>query len=215
LKSLLLDKLYDVHLDPDLAIKPNPMLKDQQVAAMSNGDVFVPEPPPFEIYQTKISYGWDKERVKMDVLGIKCSVEKTRLLKEFFSQKVPMELETLTSKVIPTSAVHILGTDKYLNLLWDNISFLQSVTMVPLRDFQHETLEIPFSMDKNTDIEQTNLNSLITSQQWCIDLEKTATPSKVLLVTMKGQLTAARKWVTCYWVFTSSTSLIKNWCCNP
>jgi len=57
LKSLLLDKLYNVHLDPDLAVELDPMLKDQQVAVMSNGDVFVPEHLPFKIYQTKTSYG--------------------------------------------------------------------------------------------------------------------------------------------------------------
>jgi len=121
------------------------------------------------------------------MLGIKFLVEKTRLLKEFLSQMTyPMELEKYTGMFIPTGAVHILCNNNY---------FLQSITMVPLGDFQHETLEIPFSMDKNTDIKQTNLYDLITSQQWCINLEKTITPNKVLLVTTKGQLTTARKWV--------------------
>jgi len=61
---------------------------------MSNGDLFIPEPPPFEIYQTEISYGRDKARVKTDVLGIKCSVGQAHLLKEFFSQIAnPMAME--------------------------------------------------------------------------------------------------------------------------
>jgi len=61
---------------------------------MTNGDMFVPDPPPFKIYQTEISYGCDNQRVTTDILGIKCSIEKARLLKEFYSQIAnPMEME--------------------------------------------------------------------------------------------------------------------------
>jgi len=86
LKSLLINELCNVVVDPQLAINLDPALKEQQLSTMSNGDIFVLDPPPFEIYQTEIMYGHDKERVRMDVLGIKCLVNKARLLKEFFSQ---------------------------------------------------------------------------------------------------------------------------------
>jgi len=86
--------LDDVIIDPNLAVGLDPSLKEQQAEAMLNGNTFIPDPPPFEIYQTEISYRHDKTRVKMNVLGIKCSIDKAQLLKEFFSQIAnPMELE--------------------------------------------------------------------------------------------------------------------------
>jgi len=84
LKELIADALSDVHIDPDLACELDPSLKTQQTDAMTNGDVFVPAPPSFEIYQTEISYGRDKKRIKTDVLGVKCAIDQARLLKEFF-----------------------------------------------------------------------------------------------------------------------------------
>jgi len=60
LKDSLLDELNLVVIDPELAVELDPSIKEKQTKAMSNGDIFVPEPPPFEIYQMEISYGRDK-----------------------------------------------------------------------------------------------------------------------------------------------------------
>jgi len=49
-----------VALDPDLAVKLDPSLKEYQVVAMTNGNTFVLDPPLFEIYQMVISYGCEK-----------------------------------------------------------------------------------------------------------------------------------------------------------
>jgi len=46
LKELLLDELNDICIDADLAVELDPTLKDKQVEAMSNGDIFLPTPPP-------------------------------------------------------------------------------------------------------------------------------------------------------------------------
>jgi len=195
LKNILSEELNEVVIDPNLAVELDPSLKDQQTEAMTNGDTFVPEPPPFEIYQTEISYGRDKQRVKTEVLGLKCSIEKARLLKEFFSQIAnPMEMEKKIRMFVPTGAVHLIGAEAYTNLLCANNEFLQSITTVPMGDFQHDTLDIPFSTDKDTDINQTNLLKLISDQPWCITVERSLTPNKVIFVTTKGQIQAARKW---------------------
>jgi len=92
-------------------------------------------------------------------------------------------------------AVHMIGQDANVKLLRDNNSFLHTVAMVPIGDFQHETLEIPFSTDSSMDIDTTTLYDTILDQPWCLSLESTTTANKVLLVTMKGQLTMAREWV--------------------
>jgi len=57
LKELIADKPHDLILDPDLVVELDPMLKAQQVEAMSNGDLFIPKLPLFEIFLTCIRYG--------------------------------------------------------------------------------------------------------------------------------------------------------------
>jgi len=95
---------------------------------------------------------------------------------------------------IPTGAVHLIGAEAYTNLLCTNNEFLQSITTILMGDFQHDTLKIPFSLDKDMDINQMNLLKFISEQPWCISVEKSLTPNKVIFVTTKGQIQAAQKW---------------------
>jgi len=184
LKSILSDELNDVAINLDLACTLNPSLKEKHTEAMSNGDVFILEVPLFELYQTDISYGCNKACIKTKVLGIKSDMEKLWLLKEFFAQMGnPMDLKTHIGLFVPTSEVHIIGPEAYTNLICNSNAFLTSVTMIPLGNFQHATLDIPFSLDKSTDINQMTLYEMIMEQTWCISVEKTITMNKVLLVT--------------------------------
>jgi len=84
LQIMLCNELTDITLDPALAMELDLSLQQQLVDAMSNGDLFIPELPLFELYQTKISFGCNKAKVEMDVIGIECAVGKGQLLKEFF-----------------------------------------------------------------------------------------------------------------------------------
>jgi len=178
-----------------LQVELDPSLKDKQVEAMSNGDIFLPSPPPFEIYPTEISHGRDKEKVESYVFGIKCATHHARLLKEFFTQfSNPMEMDARFGVFLPTGAAHLIGVEAYKKLLCDNNEYQQSVTTVPLGDFPHETLHLPFPCEQNTDIDLTNLYEIILEQLWCLSVEKTTTPNKILIVTTKAQVLAAREW---------------------
>jgi len=64
-----------------------------------------------------------------------------------------------------------------------------------LGDFQHPTLDIPFSMDSATDIKQMTLQDLIAEQTWCLGVECTNLPNKVMITTTKTQITQAREWL--------------------
>ncbi len=195
LKPLLTDYLSDVILSPELACELDPSLKKQYDEAKANGDFFVPAPPPFEIFKTHISHGRDEKKIKTDVLGIKCAVEHGQLLKEFFTQiSNPMDMDTRIGTFIPSGTVHMIGTDAYAKLLCDNNLFLQNISTVPIGDFQHATLDIPYSEDSSTDIDAMTLADTILMQPWCLSIEKSNTENKVILVTTKGQLTEARAW---------------------
>ncbi len=128
LKELLTIAFEDVHLDPSLAVELDPTLKTLQTEAKSNGDMFIPTPPPFELFNTKITHGRDKDKVSSDIIGVKCAVDKMRLLKEFFSQLAsPTNYEKQIGFFIPTGAVHTIGTQNYAKLISDNHTFIQSV----------------------------------------------------------------------------------------
>jgi len=196
LKPLLREVLGDVVISPELAVELDPALLPQQTEAMSKGDFFNPEIPPFEIYKTHVSLGCDDKKIKTEVLGIKCAIDKSRLLKEFFTQYGnPMELDTRIGTFVPTGAIHLIGPEAYTKLLLDHNAYLQTIATVPLGNFQHATLDIPYSEDATTDIDSTTLYDTILDQPWCLSLERTTTANKILLLTTKGQLATARAWV--------------------
>jgi len=79
------------------------------------------------------------------MIGIKCAALKLKLLKEFYSHLAsPARYEKQIKIFIPTGAVHLLGTKKYMNLLKDHNALIDSIKTIPLGDFQHEMLDIPF-----------------------------------------------------------------------
>ncbi len=196
LKSLLQTALEEVVIDADLAVELDPDLKDARLKAKANGDFFNPELPPFEIYKTKLTQKRDKDKVETNVLGIKSTPKKAKLLQEFFSQLAsPTYYEKQIGVFVPTGAVHLLGAENYIKLIRDNNAFIHSVLSIPLGDFQHETLDIPFSLDSSTDIDQTTLLDVIAAQEWCLSIEKTTTANKVLITTTKSHLETARQWI--------------------
>jgi len=62
-------------------------------------------------------------------------------------------------------------------------------------DFQHATLDVPFSMDTSTNIDQTTLQEVIEDQPWCLNVDKTITQNKVMIITTTKQLPQAPAWL--------------------
>jgi len=157
----------------------DPSLKPLQQQAKTNGDLFVPEIPQFEVYKTRISHNREKQAVKTDIIAIKCAHAQAKLLKEFYSQLAsPVIYEKQIGVFVPIGAAHTIGSANYVKLLSDNNAFLQSVVTIPVGDFSHDTLDIPFSMDDNTDINQTTLTDVIMEQEWCLNMEKNRSITK-------------------------------------
>jgi len=164
LKQLLHSALDDIVIDPQLAVELNPELKTLQTEVMTNGDLFIPNIPPFELYKTKITTGRDKEKVKTNVIGIKCTADKAKLMKEFYSQLASLaHYEKQIGIFVPIGAVHLLGVPNYAKLIRDNNSFLQSITTIPISDFQYATLDIPFpSINLQILTRQPSVNLFVT-----------------------------------------------------
>jgi len=84
LKQLLNVALEDIMIDPKLAIKLNPDLKESHTKAMLNGNVFIPSVPPFKVYKMHLIHYQDKKQIYTHVIGIKCASSQAKLLKEFY-----------------------------------------------------------------------------------------------------------------------------------
>jgi len=81
-----------------------------------------------------------------------------------------MELDTYIGIFILTGTVHI-GTEAFTKLICNNNDFLQSITIVPLDNFQHKTLDIPFSCDTTTkSIDATTLAVVYSCKTLCCHL---------------------------------------------
>jgi len=194
LKQLLTAALEDIVINAQLAVDFDLDLKNAQATAKANGNMFIPTVPPFELYKTRITMGRNNDKVKTNIISIKCAMAKARLLKEFYAQLASLaHYEKQIGVFVPMGVVHLLGTTNYANLLRDNNSYLQSVIAILVGDFQHATLDIPFSLDSSTDIDQTMLQELIEDLPWCNSIERTNTPNEVLIITTQDCLATAHE----------------------
>ncbi len=197
LKKLLQIALEDVLIAPELAAELDPSLKNAVQMAKANGDFFNPEIPPFEVYKTRLTHGRDKkDKVSTKAIGIKSAAPQARLVREFFSQLAsPVHYEKQIGVFVPTGTAHLLGVDHYKKIIRDNNQFIDSVVTILVGDFQHATLDLPFSIDTTMDIKQTTLQELISDLDWCIRVDKATNDMKVIITTTKPQLEQARKWI--------------------
>jgi len=197
IKTLLQTALTDVIIAPELAAELDPSLKTAVQTAKANGDFFNPELPPFKVYKTHLTHGREKkDRVSTEAIGIKSAAPQARLVHEFFSQLAsPTHYEKQIGIFVPTGAVHLLGIDNYKKIICDNNQFIDSVVTIPVGDFQHTTLDLPFSLDPMTDIEQMSLQEIISDLDWCIGVKKATNDTKVLITMTKPYLELACKWI--------------------
>jgi len=132
----------------------------------------------------------------MDVIGIKSATLQARLVREFFLHLVsPAHYKKQIRIFVPKGMAHLLGADNYTRTICKNNQFIHSIITILVSGFQHATLDLPFSTDPTTDIEQMTLLELISELPWCISVEKTMIDMKVLITTMKPHLEHARKWI--------------------
>jgi len=146
------------------------------------------------------------------VIGIKCAITKAWLLKEIYSQLSSLaSYEKQIGIFLPISTVHLIGPQNYTNLLRDHNNYLRNVTTIHLGDFQHVTLNIPFSLNISINIDQMTLMDVIAEQEWCISMDKTnIIMNKVMIMTTKPYLAQLKiGLITNYWQSTTNTSPTK------
>ena len=90
----------------------------------------------------------------------------------------------------------IIGHSEYQSLLWENNKFFSTLATIPISGIADSTLssELAISTAQDNNAKKT-LHEIFQEQAWCLQVEPTQTPGRILLVTTKAQVSAGRKWL--------------------
>jgi len=151
---------------------------------------------PFELYCTEVAYGTGAARVDMKVIGIKSNVEYGKVLNELFLRmKIDPQIFP-NLQYVPVGLAANIGTAPYMQLIRDNNAYLTSLTAIPLQGFNDRILNytIPTRVANNKE-EFRSIREIFMDTEWCVQIEPTQNPGRILLLTTKSQLETGREWL--------------------
>ncbi len=192
----LVNQLLLIDIEAEVAIELAPHLKKIQIDAMSNGDDFVPNLPPFALYKTRLTQGREPSQVSTEVIGIKGAPKDAKLLGEFFT-RLASEIsdDTRDGVFLPTGAAHLLGPATYAQVLKDNNFFLNNVATIPVNLEHAAWFAVIDPEDHSDDTDNpVSLHDHLLRKPWFLRLES-VNRHKCLIVTTKSNLPEARKWI--------------------
>ncbi len=190
----LANQLMMVEIEADLAVTLAPHLKQAQLDAMSSGDEFIPDPPDFEIYRTRLSHGRKPTQVSTEVLGIKTAPHDAKLLGEFLTCLAATNTNDQRDGVfIPKGAGYLLGTSTYEQIMRDNNFFLTTVATIPV-NLEYDAWFAVIDPNQMSESEPVSLHDHLMQKPWFLRIESVA-KNKCLVLTTKSNLPEAREWI--------------------
>ncbi len=198
LRCTLLDAMQSVKITADEVIAMTPDAADHYKLAMDSGDDTQTFVPPFEVFPTRISTGLKNDKIYTDTVGIACASQHAKLLGELAARLFKSPPRYLSHmKFVPSGIHNIVGDATYRNMITDNNKFLTSGASIPLEGIDEAALDTTMSLTigKNKNKEDITLRELLLRTAWCTQVEKTETAGKIIVVTTKGQLQTARRWL--------------------
>jgi len=74
--------------------------------------------------------------------------------------------------------------------------YLTAITMIPIEGINDDTLDLTvIPLTVTTPNDQVSIRNILLSNTWCIQVEPTQTPGKILIIMTKGQINAACNWL--------------------
>jgi len=90
----------------------------------------------------------------------------------------------------------IIGHAEYQALLHENNKFFSTLTTIPVAGIDDSTLGLEVTvLDSNNGHKTMTIHEIFQQQDWCLQVEPTQTPGKLLFVTTKAQVSTGRKWL--------------------
>jgi len=197
LKDILETELRKVKITPEEVIALDPSAQSHYQQAMDSGDDADTFVPPFELIVTSLGSGPADNRVSTDVMGIKTNASHQSLLRELFSRlftNPPADLGHIQFSL--SGIASVIGYNEYLTLLRENNKFFASLATIPIDGIDDTMLELDIRVaDPKVPDKKMSLRDVFLNQTWCLQVEPTEKPGKIILVTTKAQLSVGRKWI--------------------
>jgi len=193
-RDQLVTQLTMIDIDAETALTLAPHLKTAQLEAMTNGDDFIPILPNFEVFRTQISHGRPNSQVTTDVIGVKGAPKDAKLLGEFFTRlAADNSADQRDGVFILKGAVNLIGPATFEQVVKNNNFFLTTVATVPV-NLEYDAWFALIDANHTSENEPISLHEHLLRQSWFIRLEYVSR-NKVMLVTTKNNLPAARAWI--------------------
>jgi len=151
---------------------------------------------PFELFRTEVGYGTGTAHVDTKVIGIKSNVKYGKVLNELFlHMKIDPQIFPHL-QYVPVGLAANIGVVPYMQLIRDNNAYLMSLTAIPLQGFNDRILNytIPTKVADNKE-EFCSIREIFMDMDWCLQIEPTQNPGRILLLTTKSQLETGREWL--------------------
>ena len=197
-KTQLVEIMEMTHINFNDACKLDISLKPTSGEMTDISDDPTVNCPPFEIFHTSIGTGPANARSETDVIGIKCNVGKSALVREFFLQAAEQLEIKRQGKFVPAGLANVIGQDTMKKLICDNNKYLKSTSSVPIYGIPKEALLVEMEInDEDDNTKKVRITALdyILSAEWCHGLEPTDSVGKYFLITTNHQLSEAREWI--------------------
>jgi len=185
-----------IKITKEEVIEMAPDAKLHYEQAMDSGDEVVTFIPPFEIFPTKLIHGPSTDRVSTDSIGIASASHHYKLLCKLTTRLFKNPPRSIAHAQFLPSGIHtIIGELTYRNILQKNNEFLTQGASIPIDGINDTTLDTIISVTINNNKEDITIWELLLRNSWCTQVKQTETTRKIIIVTTKGQLSIARRWI--------------------
>jgi len=151
---------------------------------------------PFELFCTEVGYGNGPSRVDTKVIGIKSNVEYGNLLNELLLRMKIGNHIFPNVQYVPVGLAANIGSASYMQLIRENNAYLTALTSIPVQGFNDRILNytIPVRTDDNRE-EPRTIREILMATNWCVQIEPTQNPGRILILTTKRNLETGRDWL--------------------
>jgi len=185
-----------ITITPAEAIALDPQAQQHYEHAMKSGDT-VAYVPPFKLFTMEVAHSPSNQCILTPALGLQCKTGNINLLRELFTclfTTPPLDIAYL--QYTPSGLQSLIGETNYCHMLSENNKYLAAITTIPIEGIADDTLDLtvipPNAKHPN---DQVSIRNILLTNTWCIQVEPTQTPGKILIVTTKGQIMAAQDWL--------------------
>jgi len=150
--------------------------------------------PSFELFTMEVATGPSNQHVATLAIGLQCKSDNINLIQELSTCLVTTPTPDIAYlNYTPSRFQDIISNANYHHMLSENNKYLMAITTILIEGIDDEKLDLtvtpPNAKQPN---KQVSIQNILLSNPWCLQVEPTQMPGRILIVMMKGQITTMR-----------------------